>query len=88
VIIPSIRPTLAFVLVLLLIGASQVWIQVFLLTQGGPYGSTQVLLGVAYQQAFTFFQFSYGAAIASLMAVVVLVFSIFNIRMLRGRAVQ
>jgi multiple sugar transport system permease protein len=88
VILPSIRPTLAFVLVLLLIGASQVWIQVFLLTQGGPYGSTQVLLGVAYQQAFTFFQFSYGAAIASLMAVVVLVFSIFNIRMLRGRAVQ
>ncbi len=88
VIVPSIRPTLAFVLVLLLIGASQVWIQVFLLTQGGPYGSTQVLLGVAYQQAFTFFQFSYGAAIASLMAVVVLVFSIFNIRMLRGRAGQ
>jgi multiple sugar transport system permease protein len=88
VVFPSIRPTLAFVLVLLLIGASQVWIQVFLLTQGGPYGSTQVLLGVAYQQAFTFFQFSYGAAIASLMAVVVLIFSIFNVRMLRGRRGQ
>jgi multiple sugar transport system permease protein len=84
VVLPNIRPTMAFVLVLLLIGASQVWIQVFLLTQGGPYGSTQVLLGVAYQQAFTFFQFSYGAAIASIMAVVVLVFSIFNIRLLRG----
>lgn len=88
VVIPAIRPTLAFVLVLLLIGASQVWIQVFLLTQGGPYGSTQVLLGVAYQQAFTFFQFSYAAAIASLMAVVVLVFSIFNVRMLRGQEVR
>ncbi|MGC9221534.1 MAG: carbohydrate ABC transporter permease [Solirubrobacteraceae bacterium] len=84
VVLPSIRPTLAFVLVLLLIGASQVWIQVFLLTQGGPYGSTQVLLGVAYQEAFTFFQFSYAAAIASVMAVVVLSFSVINIRLIRG----
>ncbi|MDE3130166.1 MAG: sugar ABC transporter permease [Acidobacteriota bacterium] len=84
VVIPNIRPTIAFVLVLLLIGASQVWIQVFLLTAGGPYGSTQVLLGVAYQQAFSFFNFSYAAAIASLMAVVVLAFSILNIRLLRG----
>lgn len=83
VVLPSIRPTMAFVLVLLLIGASQVWIQVFLLTNGGPYGSTQVLLGVAYQQAFTFFNFSYAAAIASVMAVVVLVFSILQIRLMR-----
>jgi multiple sugar transport system permease protein len=83
VVLPSIRPTMAFVVVLLLIGASQVWIQVFLLTAGGPYNSTQVLLGVAYQQAFTFFQFSYAAAIASLMAVVVLVFSILPIRVMR-----
>ena len=45
---------------------------------GGPYGSTQVLLTYAYQQAFTYFQFSYGAAIASLIAV--LIFSIFTCR--------
>ena len=57
---------------LLVIGASQVFTQVFLLTQGGPYGSTHVLLSYAYQQAFTYFQFSYAAAIASVMAVVVL----------------
>jgi multiple sugar transport system permease protein len=88
VVLPSIRPTMAFVLVLLLIGASQVWIQVFLLTAGGPYGSTQVLLGVAYQQAFTFFNFSYAAAIASLMAVVVLFFSILQLRLMRRGAVQ
>src|SRR3984957_19485140 len=69
VILPSIKPTSVFVLVLLVFGASQVFVQVFLLTQGGPYGSTHVLLSYAYQQAFTSFQFSYAAAIASLMAV-------------------
>lgn len=88
VVLPSIRPTMAFVLVLLLIGASQVWIQVFLLTGGGPYGSTQVLLGVAYQQAFSFFNFSYAGAIASVMALVVLVFSIVQIRLLRRGQVR
>jgi len=88
VVLPAIRPTTAFVTVLLLIGASQVWIQVFLLTQGGPYGSTQVLLGVAYTQAFTNFQFSYAAAIASVMAVVVLAFSIVNLRLMRRGAVR
>ena len=81
--LPSIRPTIVFVLVLLVIGASQVFTQVYLLTQGGPYGSTHVLLSDAYQQAFTFFQFSYAAAIASVMAVVVLALSILQIRVLR-----
>lgn len=88
VILPAIKPTTVFVLVLLVIGASQVFTQVFLLTQGGPYGSTQVLLGYAYNQAFTAFQFSYAAAIASLMAVVVLAMSILQIRVLRRGEVR
>jgi multiple sugar transport system permease protein len=83
VVLPSIKPTTVFVLVLLVIGSSQVFIQVFLLTQGGPYGSTQVLLGDAYGQAFTNFQFSYAAAIASLMAVLVLALSVLYIRAMR-----
>jgi multiple sugar transport system permease protein len=88
VVLPSIRPTIVFVLVLLVIGASQVFTQVYLLTKGGPYGSTQVLLGDAYQEAFSFFQFSYAAAIASVMAVVVLAMSILQIRVLRQGEVQ
>jgi ABC-type sugar transport system permease subunit len=79
----SIRPTLTFVTVLLVIGASQVFTQVYITTGGGPYRSTSVLLTDAYQQAFTYFQFSYAAAIASLMAVVILGLSILQIRVMR-----
>ena len=71
IVIPAIRPTIVFVLVLLVIGATQVFTQVYLMTGGGPYNSTQVLFTYAYQQAFTNFEFSYAAAIASLIAVVV-----------------
>jgi multiple sugar transport system permease protein len=72
-----------FVMVLLVIGASQVFTQVYILTSGGPYESTQVLLTYAYQQAFTNFNFSYAAAIASLVAVVVLALSVVQIRLMR-----
>lgn len=83
VVIPNIRPTITFVLVLLVIGASQVFTQVYITTGGGPFGSTGVLLTYAYQQAFSFFDFSYAAAIASLMAVFVLGLSILQIRLMR-----
>ncbi|HEX3617709.1 MAG TPA: sugar ABC transporter permease [Solirubrobacteraceae bacterium] len=83
VIIPSLRPAITFVTVLLVIGATTVFAQVYLLTLGGPFNSTQVLFSWAYQQAFTNFAFGYGAAIASLLAVVLFGFSFVEIKLLR-----
>jgi multiple sugar transport system permease protein len=83
VVIPSIRGAITFVLVLLVIGAAQVFIQVIEITKGGPYNSTQTLMTYMYQQAFSFFAFGYAAALASLLAVVVFGFSWVEIRLLR-----
>jgi multiple sugar transport system permease protein len=83
VVLPSIRSTTIFVLVLLVIGGTQVFTQVYLLTVGGPYGSTQVLFTYVYQLAFTNFEFSYAAALASMIAVVVVGLSIVEVRVLR-----
>jgi multiple sugar transport system permease protein len=83
VVIPSIRPTIVFVLVLLVIGGTQVFIPVYLMTQGGPFGSTHVLLTYAYQQAFANFEFSFAAALASVIAVVVIALSIVEVQVLR-----
>ena len=75
VVLPSIRPATIFVLVLLVIGAAQVFISIYLVTQGGPYNSTQALMTYMYQVAFKDFEFGYAAALASLLAVVLLGFS-------------
>ena len=83
IIIPSLRTSIVFVLVLLVIGAAGVFQQVYLMTAGGPYNSTQVLFTYAYQQAFQFFNFSYAASIASLFAVVLFSFSVVEIQVLR-----
>ena len=48
----------------------------------------RTLFTYAYQQAFTFFSFSYAAAIASVMAVVVVGLSIVQIRPKRGPLVR
>ncbi len=83
VVIPSIRASITFVVVLLVIGGATVFTQIYLMTQGGPYDSTQVLYTYAYQQAFVNLAFGYAAALASLMAVVLFGFSVLEIRVLR-----
>jgi multiple sugar transport system permease protein len=85
VIIPALRPALTFVTVLLVIGAATVFAQVYIMTKGGPYNSTQVLFSWAYEQAFSNFAFGYGAAIASLLAFVLFGFSWVEIRLLKQR---
>ena len=83
VVLPSIRGAVTFVTVLLVIGAAQVFTQIFEITKGGPYNSTQSLMTYMYQQAFSNFAFGYAAALASLLAVVLFGFSAAEIRILR-----
>jgi multiple sugar transport system permease protein len=83
VVLPSIRSAITFVLVLLVIGAAQVFTQIYEITKGGPYNSTQSLMTYMYQQAFSNFAFGYAAALASLLAVVLFGFSAAEIRILR-----
>jgi multiple sugar transport system permease protein len=85
VVIPSLRRAITFVSVLLVIGAAQVFTQIYLITKGvgGPYNSTQTFMTYMYQQAFSFFDFGYAAALASLLAVVLFGFSWAEIRVLR-----
>ncbi|MGB8195811.1 MAG: sugar ABC transporter permease [Acidimicrobiales bacterium] len=83
VVLPSIRGAVTFVTVLLVIGAAQVFTQIFEITKGGPYNSTQSLMTYMYQQAFTNFAFGYAAALASLLAVILFGFSAAEIHILR-----
>lgn len=85
VVLPAIRGAVTFVLVLLVIGAAQVFTQIYEITKGGPYNSTQSLMTYMYQQAFGNFAFGYAAALASLLAVVLFGLSAAEIRILRNQ---
>jgi multiple sugar transport system permease protein len=85
VILPAMRGAITFVLVLLVIGGAQVFTQIYEITQGGPYQSTESLMTYMYHQAFANFAFGYAAALASLLAVVLFGFSALEVRILRNR---
>ena len=68
-----------------MIGAVQAYISIYLLTAGGPANSTQVILTYAYEEAFSFFNFGYAGAIATLMGIVLLAATIMQLRLFRRR---
>lgn len=67
VVLPSIRSTLCFVVVLRVLADGQTLTSVQLLTGGGPSFSTQLASTYAYELAFSFFQFGTACALASLL---------------------
>lgn len=81
--LPLIRPTLVFVLVMLMIGGFNVFISVLLITNGGPLQRTEVVLSYMYHQAFDFLDFGYGAALSFVLALIIIALSFLQIRFLR-----
>jgi len=61
--IPGIRPTLLFMLMMVAIWSFLVFDYVWLLTQGGPAGSSEVLGTMLYKEAFGRFEAGYASAI-------------------------
>ncbi|HEX5396034.1 MAG TPA: sugar ABC transporter permease, partial [Candidatus Limnocylindria bacterium] len=81
--LPAVRPVVAFVTVMLVIGGFNVFISVFLVTQGGPLDETQVLLTYMYREAFSYLDFGYGSALAFILTLVVFVLAIVQLRLFR-----
>jgi ABC-type sugar transport system permease subunit len=74
--LPLLNSTTLFVLVTGVIGSFQVFDTLYVLTQGGPGNSTEVLNLRIYQVAFTDFRLGEAAAMSVLLFGVILMFSI------------
>ncbi|MDH3216824.1 MAG: sugar ABC transporter permease [Candidatus Krumholzibacteria bacterium] len=81
--VPMLRPVISFVLVINTIRSFQIFIEVFVMTQGGPLGSTDTLVLYLYEAAFRHLDYGYASAIAYAVFVLSGVFSIFAIRRFR-----
>lgn len=81
--IPSIKGTTFFILINLINGAMNIFPQVFLITKGGPLGTTDVLLDYTYNQAFSNFQFGYAAAVSIMTGIFVFLIAMSGKKYLR-----
>ena len=69
--LPSIRRTMLFVVVMLSIGAFNVFTSIKLMTNGGPVHQTEVVLTWMYYKAFDTRKFGYSAALSYIMALII-----------------
>lgn len=72
IISPLLRPTMVFLTVIGSVAAIQSYTAVFLLTRGGPFGSTRVIGYYLYETAFERLQLGYGAAMTLLILIITL----------------
>jgi len=86
IVLPHLRPVLLFVVLLNTIRSFQIFIEVFVLTRGGPLESTLTLVYYLYERAFYHFEMGYASALAYLLLLFVGIVLLAQRRVLRERA--
>lgn len=81
--IPMLLPVISFVLVINTIRSFQIFIEVFVMTQGGPLGATDTLVLYLYESAFRQLDYGYASAIAYAVFLLSGVFAIFVVKRMK-----
>ncbi|MDQ0615340.1 putative chitobiose transport system permease protein [Microbacterium sp. W4I4] len=78
--VPMIRPFLAVALTMEMLAAMQVFTSVYMLTRGGPDGSTRSLGYYVWSEAFEGFRMGYASAVGILLCSILILLSVVNYR--------
>lgn len=79
--LPLLSPTVFFTLIISLINSFQVFDQVWIMTEGGPAGSTSVLVEQIINNSFRYGRMGYAATLSWVLFVIVFGVTIFQTRM-------
>ncbi|MCF6094248.1 sugar ABC transporter permease [Microaerobacter geothermalis] len=79
---PLLKPTTLFVTVISLIFTFRTFEQIYVMTKGGPLGTTKVLVYYIYEQAFKLFNMGYAAAISIILLVLAIITTIFQFKLI------
>ena len=82
--LPLLRPIMALVLIMTIIGSFQVFDTVAITTGGGPANATNVLQLYIYDMAFGRFQFGYASALSVALLLILLVVTALQYRLSRA----
>jgi multiple sugar transport system permease protein len=82
--LPLLRPVLVLATILTTIGSLQMFDAAFVMTGGGPFYGSTTLVYYIYVKAFEQYQMGYGATIAFVLFLIILVVTLIQRRVLRG----
>lgn len=83
--LPLLVPTMLVALLIRLMDAFKTFDLVFVLTQGGPGMSTEILNYYTYRYGFKFFHLGYASALSWFLVVIVTIVSLILIKIIRSR---
>ena len=81
--LPMLRPTLFFVTIITMVGFFQLFAEPYVMTQGGPLRATTSLVLLMYEEGFRWWRMGYAAAVAVVLFVVILFFTLLQRRVQR-----
>jgi multiple sugar transport system permease protein len=82
--IPQLGPTLLFVGVITMIGYFQLFVEPYVMTQGGPLRSTTSVVLLMYEEGFRWWRMGFAAAVAFVLFVIILAATLLQLRLQRG----
>ena len=80
---PLISPTTFFLMILMIVGSFQQWSNIQILTEGGPGNSTHVLGYYIYSMGFNYYQMGYASAVAWMLCIIIVLFTLVQFRLQR-----
>ena len=83
--LPMLSNTLAFVMIVALIAALQAFDQIYVMTGGGPYGTTQTVVMEIYTSGFKKLELGFASALSYVLLLITLMLSLVQFRFFSRR---
>jgi multiple sugar transport system permease protein len=81
--VPMLSSVTFYLMIILIVQTFQVFGAIYVMTGGGPLGSTETMVFQMYQTAFGYTEFGYAAAMSTVLFVAILIFSIIGTKIMR-----
>lgn len=83
--VPHLMPTIALVATISSISALKVFVEIYVMTKGGPLNSTKTIVYYIYERAFENLDLSMAAAASVVLLIIVMAFSVLNLLFFEGK---
>jgi multiple sugar transport system permease protein len=80
--VPMLRPTIIFIVITSLISYFQSFVQIFVMTEGGPGTATYVISYMIYNEAFENYRFGYASALSVILFIIILLVTAIQLKVL------
>ncbi|HRU39553.1 MAG TPA: sugar ABC transporter permease, partial [Candidatus Goldiibacteriota bacterium] len=85
IILPATAPVIATVVFMQIINGLQVFTEVYIMTNGGPEGSSEVIATYMYKKAFLYMDIGYASGVAVFFLMILVSFTLFRMNVLHRR---